>query len=224
MKTYYTTTRAQHYNRTWRMFSEKTHAIVLSLLTLGFQQAARNQEHRLRILDVGCGTGMLLATIARLLPEADLYGIDASQSMLTQAASLLEEDAHVHLSQASLPKKAVAGLPFPPAFFDVMTCTNTLHYAVNPSAVLQNLKQGLAPSGWLVIEDYILRSSPFPWNALEWVIKIYDPQHVGLYTCSLIQELAQQVGFQVHHVQTFQIDLLCQGWALLLKKTETEEV
>lgn len=34
MKTYYTTTRAQHYNRTWRVFSEKTHAVVLSLLGL----------------------------------------------------------------------------------------------------------------------------------------------------------------------------------------------
>lgn len=220
MKTYYTDTHAQHYNRTWRVFSEKTQAVTLSLFVSCLRRGAGRQQQPLRILDVGCGTGVLLAKIAQLLPEAELYGVDASQPMLNQAAHLLGGGSRVHLTRASLPEKATEGLPFPPAFFDVITCTNTLHYVVNPGAVLQELRSLLAPTGWLVMEDYILRGFPFPWKALEWAIKIYDPQHVRLYTRSTIQELCQHVDLQVLHAQTFQIDLFCQGWALLLEKTE----
>src|SRR5262245_32682801 len=40
-----------------------------------------------RILDLGCGTGRLLALAAGTFPEATLAGVDASAGMLTVAAA-----------------------------------------------------------------------------------------------------------------------------------------
>lgn len=179
-------------------------------------QEADTRVQPLRILDAACGTGLLLAQLARLLPSADLYGVDASQAMLTQAMVQLGDRPHLHLLQASLTEGETAGLPYAPASFDLITCTNTLHYFADPMGTLQGLRRLLVPTGHLVIEDYVLRGFPFPWKALEWMIKLYDPQHVRLFTCSDVQSLCRQAHLQVMRAQTFPIDLFCQGWALLL--------
>ena len=57
---------------------------------------------------------------------------------------------------------------------------------------------------------------PFPWEAFEWVIKYYDPQHIRLYTLSEAQALCRDIGFQVVLARPFQIDLFCQGWVLCM--------
>src|SRR6266480_1928226 len=150
MRTYYTQKNAQHYNRTWRSFLEKALAATISHIEMTHLDEETDKRARpIRILDAACGTGLLLAQLARLMPRAELYGVDASQAMLTQAADLM-------------------------------------------------------------------RGFPFPWKAFEWAIKLYDPQHVRLYTCSDAQSLCRQAQFQVLHTQVFPIDLFCQGWALLL--------
>jgi SAM-dependent methyltransferase len=155
--------------------------------------------------------------LAQVLPRAELYGIDASQAMLTQAAGLLRGYPQVHLAQAVLTDEETAGLPYVPAFFDLILCTNTLHYFSHPVGTLRGLRHLLVPTGQMVIEDYALRGFPFPWRPFEWVIKVYDPQHRRLYTSAEAQALCQQANLQVIHTQTFQIDLFCQGWALLLR-------
>jgi len=35
-----------------------------------------------RVLDVGCGTGVLLKQLTEQFPEAELYGVDSSADML----------------------------------------------------------------------------------------------------------------------------------------------
>ncbi|HET8910208.1 MAG TPA: hypothetical protein VFN23_02010, partial [Ktedonobacteraceae bacterium] len=78
----------------------------------------------------------------------------------------------------------------------------------------------LGPTGWLVLEDYGLRGFPFPWKRLEWVVRLYDPQHVRLYTPALVQDFSRQAGFQVVDARNFKVNFVFQGWALLLKKSE----
>lgn len=218
MKTYYTEARARSYNQTWRGFSEKTHSVVLALLESHQAQAEREPQQPLRILDFGCGTGLLLAKLARLYPEAELFGVDASQPMLDQARLLLGD--RVQLSLISFSENRPQELPFSPASFDVITCANTLHYLPDPQALLQAFEHVLGPTGWLVLEDYGLRGFPFPWKRLEWVVRLYDPQHVRLYTPALVQDFSRQVGLQVVDARNFKVNLVFQGWALLLKKSE----
>lgn len=210
MDTYYTGKHATSYNSTWQTFSQKTLVATLSAIDIaGLQQKMSTQGRVLRILDVACGTGLLLEQFSRLFPQAELYGIDASQDMLTQAACLLQGHPTVSLVQTSLASGETANLPYPPAFFDLITCTNTLHYFNDPLALLKKCQHQLALGGQLVIEDYVLRGFPFTWKAFERAIKTYDSQHVRLHTLAKTQIWCQQAGFQVVHTQTFHIDLFC---------------
>jgi ubiquinone/menaquinone biosynthesis C-methylase UbiE len=212
---YYRGKHTTHYNRTWRTFLQKTLSETLCALDIApLQQKAHTQGGPLRILDAACGTGLLLEHFAHMFPSAELYGVDESQEMLRQAAHLLQDHPHVHLVQASLEGGERAGLSYALASFDLITCTNSLHYFKAPVTVLKGLQSLLVAGGQLVIEDYVLRGFPFPWRAFEWVIKYYDHQHIRLYTLAEAQLLSRQAGFKVASAKSFQIDLFCQGWVL----------
>ena len=168
----------------------------------------------LRILDVACGTGYLLQKLASRLPHADLYGVDESEEMLAQACLLLSDYPHVQLAQNRLTADRSAGLPEWPASFDLITCTNALHYFQDPVAVLQGLARLLVPQGQCVIEDYARRGFPFPWVPFEWLIKHVDPQHIRAFTLGEALHLCQQAGLQVTTAKAFPIDFLWQGWVI----------
>ena len=213
MKSYYQKGHAQSYNQQWRTFTERTQAAVLPSIETALSQ---QQDHQLRILDVGCGTGLLLKRLAECFPDAELYGIDTSASMLEQAQRALINTPRSHLAQAALSSSGHVNLPFATSSFDLITCTNTLHYFRKPVVVLRGLRELLVPLGHVVIEDYTLRSFPLPWHIFEWAIKLYDPQHVRLYTPSDVQLFSKQANFQVLHMHMFPIDFFCQGWVVLL--------
>ncbi|MEO9059695.1 MAG: class I SAM-dependent methyltransferase [Ktedonobacteraceae bacterium] len=215
MNTYYTEKRAYHYNRTWRNFLKKTLPATLTAIDCAsLEKRAYSRNAPLRILDAACGTGLLLEQLSRLFPQAELYGIDENQAMLDQAAHVLKSHSCIQLVQASLGGGETAGLPFALASFDLITCTNSLHYLKDPAATLKGFMHLLAPGGQVVIDDYTLRGFPFPWKAFEWAIKFYDPQHMRLYTLSEAQTICSSVGFQVVLAKIFQIDLFCAGWVL----------
>jgi ubiquinone/menaquinone biosynthesis C-methylase UbiE len=197
-------------------------ATLAAIDVVSLQQQARTSEQPLRILDVACGTGLLLAQLAHLFPTAELYGIDASQPMLDQAAHLLQHHPQIHLSHTSLTGDKTAGLPYDPASFDLITFTNTLHYLKAPQATLKGLSNLLVPDGQMVVEDYLLRGFPYPWRAFEWAIKLYDPQHVRLYTLSGMQEICRSIDLQVIYAKSFSIDLFCQGWVLRTSRSYSQ--
>jgi len=88
MSTYYTGRRAQRYNERWRMYSEKTLVETLAMIDV---TALRSVSERLgrspRVLDVACGTGILLVQkhesesgmgVQGALPPAGARGVPAS--------------------------------------------------------------------------------------------------------------------------------------------------
>lgn len=215
MKTYYTEKRAYRYNRTWRKFLRKTLPATLSAIdSASLEKRANSRKYPLRMLDVACGTGLLLEQLSQRFPQAELYGVDENQGMLDQAAHLLKDYSCIQLIQASLGGGETAGLPFAQGSFDLITCTNSLHYLKDPSATLTGFMHLLALGGQVVLDDYTLRGFPFPWKAFEWSIKFYDPQHIRLYTLSEAQRVCSSVGLQVVFAKNFQIDLFCSGWVL----------
>lgn len=216
MKSYYQGWHAQNYNRQWHTFTEQTLVAVLS--SLEKVVLPRQQDHQLRILDVGCGTGVLLRRLSARFPDAELYGVDASPDMLEQAQRLLKDVPHIHLKAIQVGLSEQGDLPFAADSFDLITCTNTFHYFSNPVAMIQGWRELLVHSGMIVLEDYVLRSSPFPWSAFEWMIRLYDPQHIRLYSLHDAQVFSQEAYLQVLQARRFPIDLFCQGWVLLLQR------
>ena len=215
MNGYYTGKRAQNYNTHWRTYTERTLAEVLAMIDFA---ALRSVPERLgrspRVLDVACGTGILLKHVLEQVPNAEAYGVDASADMLAQASAALKGQSHVHLEQVKIGSGEKASLPYAPGTFDLITCTNTLHYIPDPVATLEGWRWLLAPEGLLVLEDFARREFPFPWAAFEWLVRRMDAQHIRAYTPTEAQSLCMQAALHVACRRSFTVDWLWHGWVL----------
>ncbi|WP_246036345.1 class I SAM-dependent methyltransferase [Cellulomonas telluris] len=82
-----------------------------------------------RVLDVGCGSGELLARAAAL--GASVAGVDSAPGMVA-VARRTAPDGDVRVADAQ-------ALPWPAAVFDVVLAVNALHLADDPDAALAEM-------------------------------------------------------------------------------------
>jgi ubiquinone/menaquinone biosynthesis C-methylase UbiE len=100
-----------------------------------------------RILDVGCGTGLLLRRVSLMFPGATLVGLDVSAGMLA-AAGRATASARVMLVQAGAER-----LPFADATFDVVLATMSVRHWSDEAAGLAEIGRVLAPGGLFGLAD-----------------------------------------------------------------------
>jgi ubiquinone/menaquinone biosynthesis C-methylase UbiE len=101
-----------------------------------------------RVLDVGCGTGLLLRDLARRLPGADsLAGVDAAAGMVEQARAKAS-DPRVMFEQGT-----AECLPFPDGAFDLVISTTSFDHWADQRAGLAECHRVLAPGGFFVLTD-----------------------------------------------------------------------
>jgi ubiquinone/menaquinone biosynthesis C-methylase UbiE len=211
MHSYYAGRNAQRYNAQWRAFTEKTLAEVVAMVDLPALRS-RAQHNPARVLDAGCGTGVLLKQLCERVPGIEAYGVDESADMLAQAALALKDIPGVHLERAKVGPGETARLPYAPRSFDLITCTNVLHAIEQPVATLRGLKALLAPGGQLVLEDYARRAFPFPWPLMEWLIRRVEKNYVRAYTLTEAQSLCERAGLSPLRGRAFPVDWLWHGW------------
>ena len=60
------------------------------------------------VLEIGCGTGLILEEIAKRQPHADIAGIDLTESMLSIAKKRLRQFTNVHLSRQNITQLRLA--------------------------------------------------------------------------------------------------------------------
>jgi len=99
------------------------------------------REEPVRILDVGCGPGELMAELQSQFEKAELTGIDFSSGML--AISRQKNKRAKHL------KMDVADLGTLKERYQVIVCTHSLPYYKEPEKVMRNLHRLLADDGIL---------------------------------------------------------------------------
>ena len=101
-----------------------------------------------RVLDVGCGTGLLLRELARRLPAATaLTGVDAASGMVSQAR------ARVGDPRLNFVPGAAERLPFGDAAFDLVISTTSFDHWADQRAGLAECRRVLAPGGLFVLTD-----------------------------------------------------------------------
>ncbi len=212
---YYTGRHAQHYNIRWRTFNERTLGEALAMIDVA---TLRHVPERLgrcpRVLDVACGTGMLLKWLLDQVPAAEAYGVDASGDMLEQARNALKDQPHVHLERVQVGTGETAGLPFTQETFDLITCTNALHDIPEPVTTLSGLRRLLAPGGQLVVEDFARREPLFLWAAFERLLQRLEGNRVHAYTLSEAQSLCTQAGLHIARGKAFKVDWFWHAWVL----------
>ncbi len=167
-----------------------------------------------RVLDVACGTGLLLKHLLERVPGMEAYGIDASADMLAQAREALKDWPEVRLERAEINGEGTANVPYPPGTFDLITCTNALHDMTDPLALLSGLGRRLSPGGQLVVEDFARRWPAWLWAVFERLMRWIEGGHGHAYTLAEVRALCAGAGLHIVCEQVFTIDWFWHGWAL----------
>ena len=98
-----------------------------------------------RVLDVGCGGGILSDSMAR--KGANVTGIDLSTKALRVASlhALEAETPNLQFREVSVESLADEQ----PASFDVVTCMEMLEHVPDPTSVVQACARLVKPGGWV---------------------------------------------------------------------------
>ncbi|WP_422846494.1 bifunctional 2-polyprenyl-6-hydroxyphenol methylase/3-demethylubiquinol 3-O-methyltransferase UbiG [Acidovorax sp. M2(2025)] len=98
-----------------------------------------------RVLDVGCGGGILADSMARR--GAEVTGIDLATKALrvAQLHALEAQTPHVTYREISVESLAKEQ----PASFDVVTCMEMLEHVPDPGSVVQACAELVKPGGWV---------------------------------------------------------------------------
>jgi len=96
-----------------------------------------------RLLDVGCGTGVLSTRIRAEFGAVSVTGCDFSAGMLRQA---IAKPAGVQWVQGDALR-----LPFADASFDTLVSTEAFHWFPDQPAALRELRRLLTPGGRLLV-------------------------------------------------------------------------
>jgi ubiquinone/menaquinone biosynthesis C-methylase UbiE len=111
------------------------------------------------ILDIGCGTGLLLRQAAHRFESSELTGIDAAEEMIRVAQSSAPERDPVRFLQATAEE-----LPFADASFDLVVTTMSFHHWADQARALHEVRRVLVAGGLFVLTDAV----PVGW--LRWVL------------------------------------------------------
>ena len=101
-----------------------------------------------RVLDIGCGTGYLLRSLASRCPGAvALHGVDPAAPMVEVARTSADDD-RLHFSSA-----VAEHLPFVDGTFDLVVSTTSFDHWSDQQVGLGECSRVLVPGGHLVLVD-----------------------------------------------------------------------
>ncbi len=116
-----------------------------------FLQDIVPQGRRLRVLDIGCGSGLLLKSMAQINPDLSGLGIDIDEAAAGQAIQNMEKWGLTE--RFEIIKGDIRDLPDDIPRFDLITLVNLVYYfpVEQRPELFRALRSRLAPGGSLAI-------------------------------------------------------------------------
>lgn len=178
---------ARVYDVVWRRYANRTINALLDRMELGTGT---------RILNVGCGTGILEQKLLRADGPHTIVGVDASSNMVKRAQAKVGNHPAVTIRRAT-----ASDLPFGDDSFDVVVTVSVLHYLKDPVACLREIRRVLRPTGRVFVVDW---SCDYTIMRLrDAVLRALDPAHVRTYTSREVRDLFQEAGLAIQRLDTF---------------------
>jgi SAM-dependent methyltransferase len=140
---------------------------------------------RARILDIGCGDGKFLASVADLA-GVDALGIDLSSANVERARA-----KGVKARRASLEDLRKEG-----ARFDVISMSHVLEHVADPLGVVGSAKRLLDPGGEVVLS---VPYSPTSREYLKPDIMNLPPHHLTRWNMGALERLAERAGLNLSY-------------------------
>ena len=185
---------AKDYDEKWSFYVDATTRETMRRLPL------RGDEH---VLDLGCGTGELLARVAAKYPSVRLTGLDPVPEMLEVARSKLRPDVDLRVGWAN-------ELPWPDETFDVVVSCNMFHYITHPVAALTEMERVLRPGGRIIITDWC--DDYLACRVCSVYLRLTSRAHYKTYRQAECVSLLEQAGHADASVERYKISWL---WGLM---------
>jgi|TARA_B100000315_G_scaffold15834_1_gene14200 protein-L-isoaspartate(D-aspartate) O-methyltransferase len=117
--------------------------------------------HRPKILDIGCGKGYLLYDFTKVLPDAEIYGIDISEYAIENSKEEIQDCLQVGNATK---------LPWPEDYFDLVYSLNTFHNLHNYDLdnALREMQRVGKQYKYICVESY--RTEEEKANLLYWQV------------------------------------------------------
>jgi ubiquinone/menaquinone biosynthesis C-methylase UbiE len=135
----------------WLLFGPSHRALIRRI-------RAVSEDRPIRILDVGCGTGVFAGRMHAAFPHAQVWGVDLVPGMLARGSERWRRFAErVHPVQGDSER-----LPFADDSFDFVTCANSFHHYPHQDRAVAEMHRVLRPGGRLLLIDGY-RDAPWGW-------------------------------------------------------------
>ncbi len=136
------------------------------------------------VLDVGCGTGGLLASLQR--PRLKLAGADLSPGMIAEARKRLGKTADLKVADS-------ARLPWKAGTFDLVVTTDSIHHWTDPAQAFSEIRRVLKKGGHAVVADVY---APAPLRQLgNWMARFGREGDVKVYSEAELTRMLREAGF-----------------------------
>ena len=114
-----------------------------------------------KILDIGCGKGFLLYDFLKVIPDAEIYGIDISPYAIANSKEEIRDRLEVG---------SATDLPWPDDHFDLVISITTLHnlHAYDLDLALREMERVGKSNKYLCVESY--RNEQEKANLLYWQV------------------------------------------------------
>ena len=140
-------------------------------LRLGWIESLTTGLQGKKILDVGCGGGILADAMARQ-GAAEVLGIDLAAKSLRVAQLHALETQTPHIQYREIAAEALAAEQ--PTSFDIVTCMEMLEHVPDPASIVQACAQLVKPGGWVFFStlNRNLKAFSLAIVAAEYMLKI----------------------------------------------------
>ena len=149
-----------------------------------FPESLRRVSRTAAVLDVGCGTGLMLLQL-RDAGFRDLTGVDP----------YVHSDLHYRGGVAVL-KRPLAALA---RTYDVVMLHHSFEHVEDPHETLRELSRLVAPGGSVLIRMPVARCHAWDLFGTDWV-QIDAPRHLVVHSEASMRLLARTAGFEVTEV------------------------
>lgn len=139
-----------------------------------------------RYLEIGCGTGYVLAGVAQAYPEAELTGSEVFSVGLPYAARRVEKAELLQMDARCIPYVEE---------FDVIGAFDVLEHIEEDEAVLAEMLRAIKPGGGILLT---VPQHPWLWSGQD-----EYACHVRRYHMSELRKKVQRAGFQIEFETSF---------------------
>ncbi len=190
---------AEYYGSPGAKFEPLTEAVIRSVGTVHVQSLSRTLKPGSRILDVGCGRGVLLGALADRGHE--VHGMDVSETAVDGADSRAEIRVAPCLTHVE----------YPDCHFDQVILWHVLEHLCNPREVLKEINRILKPGGQVIVAVPNFSSLQSRWSGAAW-FHLDLPRHLFHFPVSGLRRIIGRTGFDVVREQHFSLRQNPFGW------------